>query len=75
MNEGEHVIISLTYFAVLDRSPLEVLHIDGNCEERGEKNDSLQSVLLSLVMLRFRSPRQESDDVFCHLARSCRSTW
>ena len=68
-------VISLTYFTILDGSPLEVLYVDGNSEKGGKEDNSFQAVFLTLIVLRFRSPRKERHNVFCHLASCGRSAY
>ena len=49
--------------------PLESFHVETDGSQSGEKNDSLETNLLAVVVLRLGCPVEECDDIFCHLGR------
>ena len=59
---------------VLDGTPLESLDVEGDSSESREDDDGLDTVLLSLVVLRLSGPAEESDNVLGHLRSGSRST-
>ena len=68
-------VISLTYFTILDGSPLEVLYVDGNSEKGGKEDNSFQAVFLTFIVLRFGGPVEESDNIRRHLGGCCGSAY
>jgi len=59
---------------VFDRSPFEALDVDAESEKSGEQDNSLDSILLPLVMFRLSCPVQEGGDIFRHLRRGSGGT-
>ena len=60
-------IARLTNLPVLDHTPLEALHIDAQCRQSGEEDDSLDTDLFAFVMLRLSCPTQEGSNILRHL--------
>lgn len=58
---------TLTNLSVFDGRPLEVLRVETEAEEGREKDDGLDTNLLSLVVLWLGGPVQEGNDVLRQL--------
>lgn len=58
-----------------DDRPLEPFHVETDCSQSREKNDSLETNLLTLIVFRLRCPVKESDNIFRHLGGGGRGTY